>query len=287
MVINVLTLSGLIIFITSFGLTLLLVKFGKTQVQRMWMLFNISVCVWGLGTWGIGWASDPFWIEVSWKTAICGGLAIGLSNYLTVHFLTGLANRILLITVCAYTVLFMALTLAGQTLHHFRLLFGTFYFPSADVSYTVMVASYMILVVGTFLKLAQYYRNTTGALHTQSGFLLFGTLIGYVGGLSVLVPAFGILIYPAGNFSIAVYAAVVTYAILKHQMLDLEVIIRRTLIFSALFTTVIVIYSLTLTFIEWLMGKYLGLSPLASSLAVVAIVFFAYVLIKGIKSLKK
>ena len=45
---------------------------------------------------------------------------------------------------------------------------------------------------------------------------------------------FGIYLSPYGNFSIPVYAGIVTYAIVRHRFLDIRVVIQKSLVYSIL-----------------------------------------------------
>ena len=49
------------------------------------------------------------------------------------------------------------------------------------------------------------------------------------------VPNYGYEFYPIGFINVAVFTAVIVYAIVRHHLMDIEVIIKKTLVFASLF----------------------------------------------------
>src|SRR3989338_1398402 len=56
------------------------------------------------------------------------------------------------------------------------------------------------------------------------------------------LPKYGIGIPPIGSFFIAAFAMVVTYAIVRHQLLDITVAVRRTVVYSTLAALITGVY---------------------------------------------
>jgi len=87
-------------------------------------------------------------------------------------------------------------------------------------------------------------------------FLFYSTLIGWLGGISNYLINYGIVIYPLfplGNLTIGVYIFILAYAILRYQLLDIKIVIKRTLVFALLFAIVYGIVSLLVFWINlWL-----------------------------------
>jgi len=80
-------------------------------------------------------------------------------------------------------------------------------------------------------------------------------IIGHFAVLNFL-PTYGIKIYPAGNLFMGVLIILLSYAIVRHHLLDIEVIIKKTLIFAGLLTSTITIIVLpTLIIQEYLTGQ--------------------------------
>jgi len=90
-----------------------------------------------------------------------------------------------------------------------------------------------------------HYKKSSGHLRNQLRYILVATLIGWTGGVTNYFLWFDIPILPYGNILVSVYIVMVSYAIIRHQLLDIEVVLKKTLVFAgisffifALFTSV-------------------------------------------------
>ena len=73
----------------------------------------------------------------------------------------------------------------------------------------------------------------------QALYLFVGTLFGFIGGATHFLPIFGFNIYPFGQIGIAIYGIIVTYAVLRHRLLDIKVALTRAGIFIAVYTFIL------------------------------------------------
>jgi len=87
---------------------------------------------------------------------------------------------------------------------------------------------------GVFALLIYEYRTTVEArMRLQLKFWLFGMAIALPLGLTNLLPAYGIPFYPLGNLGSAVWAGIVAYAIVRHRLMDIEVVVSRGIAYIA------------------------------------------------------
>jgi signal transduction histidine kinase len=91
--------------------------------------------------------------------------------------------------------------------------------------------------------LIKEYRKTDGEKRLKIKYFILGSLAGWIGGHCNFLLSFNIDVYPYANFLPIVYVAVFAYAILRHKLLDIEVIIKKTIIFAGLFTIVYGIFA--------------------------------------------
>jgi len=84
-------------------------------------------------------------------------------------------------------------------------------------------------------------------------------------------PKFGLNIYPFGCFFFLIFSSITTYAILKHNLLDINIVIRRGLIYSILATLITVLYFLIVFLSENLFRGLVGYKSIPLTLTIVAI----------------
>ena len=129
-----------------------------------------------------------------------------------------------------------ALFVAGiRPLHPFH------YFMTAGPLYPLYIVFFLITWSYAVFHLFSEMRISTGKKRRQLKILFVGSLIGYVGGSGAFLPVYNLnfpIIYPYGSFAIAITVSVMTYDIVRHGLMDIEVIIKKAIVFTALFGAV-------------------------------------------------
>lgn len=236
-----LSISSLLALIVSVILISFILIFGKTKLHRIWALFNISVCIWGLGCFLAGKSSSSSFALKSWQLALSGGVFISTTFFHTVTIICNNKKRVWLGLFYSLDAIFVILVVLKPAIffYAYHELFGSIYYYNANFNYFVALCGWIFIVILGLYDLLNFLNKATGAKRIQSVYFFFGTFIGFMGGLSVHLPFFNILIYPIGNFGVAIYAIIGTYAILRFRLLDIKVAITRTGIFIAVYTIVL------------------------------------------------
>jgi two-component system nitrogen regulation sensor histidine kinase GlnL len=135
------------------------------------------------------------------------------------------------------------------------------YWPDAGVAYLPFLALWFSYVLyGVFIIIKQH-RNSSGAKKNQITYVLLATFIGWSGGATNFPLWFNIPILPFGNILVSGYMLLLTYAIIRHHLMDINLALTRAGIF-------IVVYTLVLGIPFWI-GSTTKSWFLATSLAVV------------------
>lgn len=114
--------------------------------------------------------------------------------------------------------------------------------------------------------------------------MMIASLIGFIGGSSNFFLDFNLNIYPLGNYFVFLYALIMTYAIIKHRLFEIRVIITRSLVYGILLTLV----TLSFVFTAFLSGQLFGgttISRAIVSFIVAALIVFGLDPLKRVLSL--
>ena len=136
-----------------------------------------------------------------------------------------------------------------------------FYFHTAHFFANIIYSHYLML---------QTMRVDPGILRNQTQYVFIGTAIGFVAGAINYLTWYRVPITPFLNPLVSLYVAFITYAILRHRLMDISVVIRKSLVYSI----TIAVASGILFMGVYLLGLQLteGLSHYSSAVTVVVLI---------------
>ncbi|HNV23426.1 MAG TPA: ATP-binding protein [Candidatus Omnitrophota bacterium] len=238
---NIFSLSGFFIALTSAVLIVILLKYGKSKLHKIWSFFNITVFIWGIGCYLAGKAATIETAKVAWTIACIGGYFIAAVCYHTICVFCDLQRKKVLFLFYFLALLFSFFTIfySQLVLTNWEMMFDSIYYNKMTPLYGIIFLEWVIVVSLAFYELAMFLKRSTDIKKSQSYYLLISLMVGFVGGGMTLFPALGIRIYPFTNFGVAVYAMIGTYAILKYRLMDLRVAITRFGVFVFVYTLVL------------------------------------------------
>jgi hypothetical protein len=239
---NLFSLAGLLLAITSFGLIFIILKYGKAKIHRVWALFNIAVGFWGMSAFFIGKTTEASTALFLWRLSHLGVIFIPIFLFHTVYLLCDLKTRKLLILIYLQGIIFLLLTPTKFFIPAVRFVFSSFYYGSSiNIIYHIFFTIWLAIVIYTHLRLFLAYRKSYGFKRNQILYFFLGTIVGFLGGLTNFLPPYKIDIYPFGNFAIPAYCLIVTYAILKYRLMDIRVAFTRAGIFLIVYALILII----------------------------------------------
>ncbi len=220
-------------------------KNRKRLVNRTYLLFAISVAVWSFGYYFWPLAKNKIDALNAFRLLHFGAVYVTVFYY---HFVCALTdsvkkNRRIIIAgyvIASFIAIFIPTKLYIQDmvpkfifkfwavpgiLYHFYLMFFFFY---------VILAVYKLFI--------EFKLSSDATKRKQYLYILLASIIGYFGGSTNYPLWYNIPIYPVANILVTLYVGTIAYAIVRHQLLDVEVIIKKTLVFASLFTIVFGIF---------------------------------------------
>ena len=103
--------------------------------------------------------------------------------------------------------------------------------------FTVSLILNFVAAIGLLVR--EYYTTVEPRMRPQLKFWLFGMGVALPPGLTNLLPAYGIRFYPLGNLASVLWAGIVGYAIVRHRLMDIDVVVAKGLAYIGVSVIVI------------------------------------------------
>jgi signal transduction histidine kinase len=121
------------------------------------------------------------------------------------------------------------------------------YYSKAGPLHPLFLLIYFIIYARAIYLLCNAYGNRKNALSghklSQIKYLIAAFIAAVTGGIDY-IPKYGVEIYPFGFIFVLGFCAIVAYAIISHQLLDIAVVIKKTVVFAGLFTFVYMVFAI-------------------------------------------
>ena len=242
---TIFTLSSILQFLFSVLIaTFVLWKGGGRKITKILSIFCLAVSFWGIGSAQASMSHSLNNVRFWWQVAYIG---VPFTSVLYLHFvLTFLnINRKYLLALgyglASFFVLFNVF-FGNIFLGDFRYVFNQFFWhdwiPNKNPIFLAFLIYFYLLPFYGFWLLYRSYRTAEGAFRQQLKYFIAGSIIGWLGTTGCYIVVFHIDLYPYSNFLMALYPAIWAYAIVRHQLMDIEVIIKKTLVFAGLLASV-------------------------------------------------
>jgi len=148
---------------------------------------------------------------------------------------------------------------------------GFKYYPAPGMVYPFFALYLLSCFIYGFARLVLALRRTSGEDHQRLLYVFVASLIGFSGGITAFFPVFNINFPVLSHLSLPVYVAITVYAIVKHKLLDISIIVREGLVYSALTVLFAVFYVLVVLIANYSLSRFIHLDPVMTALAVVFI----------------
>ncbi|MBI3317288.1 MAG: GAF domain-containing protein [Candidatus Omnitrophica bacterium] len=215
----------------------------KSSIHLSFLIFSIAIAEWSFFTALQALPRNPAWSFLAAKICQIGAMLIPVFfHYFTLKIIGRdqkpiLRLGFLLASINIFAIFFSPLFSAGT-----RSIGGINFYYKAGPLYILCVIFFVSYVLFAIYQLWDEIHSSQGARKKHLEYLFFASLAGYGIGVVNFFPVYGIIVppFPFSPICGAIYSCVIAYAILKHQLFDIEVILKKTVIFAVLF---IAIYS--------------------------------------------
>ncbi len=152
------------------------------------------------------------------------------------------------------------------------------YFPNDGILYTPWVVTFVIAVIMAHFVLLRAMLSASGIRKKQIRFFLIANALGYLGGIGCFLPVYDLpyFPFPYGPYGVFLLSLVSGYAILKYRFIDLQFLVKNTIVFASLFAFVIGTFSFMVFIFQNILSKFININPFLISAITAFVIISAY-----------
>lgn len=251
---GILTFLGLFVFL----------KKPKGVVQRWWLFLSLCAAGWSFGT---IWANNTSELEISlfWYRILnyfAAFVPYFFIKFVSIYIFGRDQKPYVTRTALSLSVLILIVAIGFPKTFVNNVQPGEFFnfTPLPGPFYHLYALYFFATVIYCLFLLYRGYKVAGGAKRNQLKYLFVSMLIAFSGGGSTFLLLYGVE-FPYGNFYFSLYALIMSYAIVTHHLLDIEVIIRKTLVFAGIVAAAVAVVAIPIVVIQGLIGKAIGIHP--------------------------
>jgi hypothetical protein len=239
------TIASLITAIVSFSLGIFVyLKNTKSAVNKSWFILSLSVSIWSFGIFALHNSPDEahalFWIRFMY----CGAIFIPSSFLHLIFNVSGITryarNKKIILATYIISIIFLILNFTPLFVKGVKPRLDFKYFTDPGILLPVYGLFYLSDLIYAFYKLITEFPRVSAVKRNQLKYILFAAIVGFGGGLSTFLPLANIKIFPFGYYVTPFYSVIVSYAIVKHRLMDIDIVIKKGAVYAYLASLIFV-----------------------------------------------
>lgn len=151
------------------------------------------------------------------------------------------------------------------------------YWPLAGITYDFHALNYFVTPIFGFLIIYQKIKGSPPREAKQLNLVLWGIFFSYIGGGTNFPLNYSILFPPIGNIFVSLYTVYIAYAAFRYQLMNINIIIKKSLLYTLLITTITLVYFLSSYLIEHFFQSMFGYKSLLSSMVSATFIALAFI----------
>ncbi|MBN1383680.1 MAG: GAF domain-containing protein [Elusimicrobia bacterium] len=220
----------------------------KSRINRIFAFTILCFAVINIDVYGFYIANSVTFITL-WVKVFRNGIMFIAPSFL--HFsliMTENRNRIerkILYTSYGLAIVFTLINWFGGFNDEFVRIDWKYVTKSSTVYLSLLLNLALFAFYSLFVLIKGYRKTISIRKRTQIRYVFLAGAIALVIGFVNLFSSFGIKVYPFGSLGYIAFTSIIAYAIVKHQLMDIEVIIRKGVFYASLTASITVIYAIT------------------------------------------
>ena len=222
-----------------------LIKNRTRRINQLWSISSLMIAVWSFGL-GMVVSADSLQTAQVWLVIHYIGAILIPPTFLHYTFeLTGASAHTKKQLFVWYPLFlsFLFLNFFKQDLIvriSAHKPFFRYYTDVAPLYYVYAIAFFLCISEAFAVQMQTLLRKDIGQMRRlQLTYMLAATSFGFLGGATAFFPVFGWPVFPWGMYFVILYPLLMTYAIVRHRLLDIQLVVTRTSIFVLIYFVVI------------------------------------------------
>jgi len=256
---NFYALSALINSITSISLgSFVFLRNKKNATNNTFVLLSFAVFIWSFFyfLWQI--STNAATALLYTRLLSIGSLFVPIFYLHWIFSFLGLKdkkNKFILILGYITTSIFLLWSFSPYFIRGVEKILIFDFWPKAGPLYTTyLIVSYAGMVGYGLFCLFKNYLVSTSFKRYQIKYIIFGTIIGFLGGATNFFLWYDVKILPLGNIVVSLYVFILFYAMIKYRLMDIRIIARTIFIY---FGGAVLAYAI-FYFLIWFYGYAFG-----------------------------
>jgi signal transduction histidine kinase len=250
--------------------------------NRTLALFSASLALWCLGQFMGGRVAAKELILLWTRTGIAGAIFIPV---FFLHFILSLVERDgkeknLIYSVYGIGIIFWISNFTSLFVAEVGPVLNLSYYPRPGALFPFFAIFVLVCFAYGFFRLLSAYKDSSGVKRNQLLYIFLACLIGFPGGVTTFFPVWNINVPVISHVTLPFYIIITMYAILKHRLLDISIIIREGLVYSTLTILFAGFYALAVLTTNYLFSSLVHFPP---ALAVFSVVFISVLVFQPVR----
>jgi len=266
--------------LTSFVLGLfIMLKNPRSKLNQLWWWMSLAIAVWATFL-SISFGTSPYNYSLALFSIRVAEMAAIFIPLLYLHFIVvflGRTDQQRLLRVCyAVSIILACFAFTPFYISGLRTKLGIVNYNDAGPLFWGFWALYLWEPLYAIRLMSRARRTIVGTRRAQITYVMAAGIVGFLVGATFFPLCFNIPIPPIGGHVVWLYCLFVAWAVFKHQLFDIHIVIRRSLVYSLLVTLLTVCYFGLVYAVERLCQVAFGYHSVWGSVmafAVIALVF--------------
>jgi signal transduction histidine kinase len=203
------------------------IKNRESNINKIGMLLSLTISLWSWSLFARELSSEKNTALFFVRLCYIGVIPIPA---FFLHFVSSLTKQVknkLLFFIYFLSFIFLISDFTPLFIKEVRPILSFRYYGTPGIFFPFYVFLFISIAVYSHYILIKYFKKSEGQTRNQIKYLLFATGIGFLGGGSTFLPTFNIELFPYGFYLVSIYVLITYYAIVKHRLMDINVVLKK------------------------------------------------------------